>query len=343
MDEKRATIRDVAREAEVSITTVSRFLNQDFASMSEATKQRIAKAVSKLGYNNPRTKSRRCVALVIPGLGDAFFAHTVEAVSAQLESLGVSLQLCLTEDSYEKEEKIIRWLISSDVTGIIYMSTVTRSDNCYDMLKAAGKPFVVMDSYLSEYNAPALVFSNGVFGMYEMTGYLLKKGHCDIAYLSGMRYGMFEHYRYQGYINALLDAGIEPNPRLTRFVSFGVEEGLEGFEDLLASGARFTAIICENDQLAAGVYKGCRRAGLNIPEDMSVVGYNNSNICTLLEPALTTVDQDLDTLAEIAVDMLVKQINDRPIADRTIRVPPKMVIRDSVADISRSSASPEGE
>ena len=100
----------------------------------------------------------------------------MEPITAKLDAIGVSLQLCLTEDSFENEECIIRRLASSDITGVVYMSTVTTKENCYDILKAAGKPFVVLDSYLSEYNAPAMVFSNGVYGMYEATGYLIEKG-----------------------------------------------------------------------------------------------------------------------------------------------------------------------
>lgn len=331
MDDRRTTIRDVAKEAEVSITTVSRYLNQDYAYMSEATKQRIGNAVARLGYNNPRVKSRRCIALVLPNLRDPFFAQVASGFSTQLESMGISMQLCLTEDCFEKEERIIRRLLSPEICGVLYMSTVVAKDNCYDLLKAAEKPFVVLDSYLSEYNAPAMVFSNGVYGMYEVTGYLLENGHRDIAYLSGIRCGMFEQHRYQGYVNALLNAGMEVNPRLIRFGSFEVEDGLRGFEELYGSGEHFTAIICENDQLAAGVYKGCHRAGLRIPEDISVVGYNNSCISTMLEPALTTVDQCLDELVEIAVDMLLKQLSDKPLLDRTIRVPPKLILRGSVA------------
>lgn len=337
MDDKRTTVRDVAKEANVSITTVSRFLNQDYGSMSEATKLRIAKAVQKLGYNNPRAKSRRCVALVLPNVRDPFFAGMVEAVERKLESMGISMQLCLTEDSFEKEEKIIRSLIWPDITGLLYMSTVTAKENCYEILKTACKPFVVMDSYLSEYNAPAMVFSNGVYGMYEATKYLVEMGHRDIAYLSGIRYGMFEHHRYQGYVNAMLDSGLKVNTELVRFGSYEVEAGLQAFESLRTSNKHFTAIICENDQLAAGVYKGCLRAGLKIPEDISVVGYNNSNISTMLEPPLTTVDQQLDVIVEYAVDMLVKQLGDKPIIDRTIRVPPRVVLRSSVADINASA------
>lgn len=334
MSEKRPTVRDLAKEAGVSIATVSRFLNQDHSSMSDVTRQRLAEVVNDMGYVNPRARPDPTVGLVLPNITDPFFAATVESVSTALEGAGYVVQLCLTYDSMEKEERCIQKLLSPGISGIVYMSTVMSKDNCNDSLKAARKPFVVLDSYLSEYNAPAFVFSNGVYAMYEATEHLLHQGHRDIGYLSGIRYGMFEHHRYQGHVNCLLDAGIEVNPRLVRFVGFDVADGLAGFQDLYQSGERFTAIICESDLLAAGVYKGCYRAGLRVPDDLSVVGFNNSLVSTLLEPALTSVDQQMDLLAETAVQMLQKQIHGENLVNRTERIPSKLVLRESVKNLS---------
>ena len=331
MDDKRTTVRDVAKEANVSITTVSRFLNQDYGSMSEATKLRIAKAVQKLGYNNPRAKSRRCVALVLPNVRDPFFAGMVEAVERKLESMGISMQLCLTEDSFEKEEKIIRSLIWPDITGLLYMSTVTAKENCYEILKTACKPFVVMDSYLSEYNAPAMVFSNGVYGMYEATKYLVEMGHRDIAYLSGIRYGMFEHHRYQGYVNAMLDSGLKVNTELVRFGSYEVEAGLQAFESLRTSDKHFTAIICENDQLAAGVYKGCLRAGLKIPEDISIIGSDGYALGAISRPQFDSVAHSISELVELAISRLIEIAEKKNQTPRQIILRPYIIERNSVA------------
>lgn len=311
--------------------------------MSDTTKQRISETVEKMGYIHPRARQDRTVALVIPNISDPFFAATVESVSAALDHAGYAMQLCLTHDSMEQEERCIKKLLSPGISGIVYMSTVTSKENCYDILKNAEKPFVVLDSYLSEYNASAFVFSNGVYAMYEVTQYLLEQGHREIAYLSGIRYGMFEHFRYQGHVNGLLNAGIEVNPHLVRFVGFDIEDGLAGFLDLYQSGETFTAIICENDLLAAGVYKGCSRVGLRVPEDLSVVGFNNSIISTLLEPALTTVDQQVDLLAEYAVQMLEKQMRGENLVDRTKRFPSKMVLRDSVRCILPHPDGKDGE
>lgn len=337
MREKRPTVRDIARDAGVSIATVSRFLNQDYSSMSDATKQRLHEVVAESGYVNLKARSSRMAAIVIPNITDPFFAMTVESITAQLEKAGFSVQLCLTHDSVEQEERSIRSLLTPAVSGIVYMSTVTSKENCYELLKAEGKPFVVLDSYLSEYNVPALVFSNGVYGMYEVTKYLLEAGHRNIAYLSGLRYGMFETYRYQGYVNAQLDSGLAVNPKLVRFVGFSLEEGMAGFQDLRASGEDFSAIICESDQMAAGVYKACRQAGLSIPEDLSVVGYNNSTIAAMLEPPLSSVDQQTDLLAERAVRLLQQQIQGETLTDRVQKIAPRFVIRNSVRNLTTGS------
>ena len=264
MREKRPTVRDIAQDAGVSIATVSRFLNQDYSAMSDATKRRINEVVTERGYVNQKARAERTVAVVIPTLTDPFFAMTVETVSDDLTAAGFSVQLCLTHDSLEEEQRIIRSLLIPAVAGIVYMSTVTSKENCYEMLKAKGKPFVVLDSYLSEYNVPALAFSNGVYGMYNVTKSLLELGHRRIAYLSGLRYGMFENHRYQGYVNALLDAGIAVNPKLARFLGFSMADGISAFRDLRASGEAFTAVICESDQLAAGVYRVCAQEGVSI-------------------------------------------------------------------------------
>lgn len=337
MSGKKPTVRDIAKKADVSITTVSRFLNQDFGAMSDATKQRIHDAVIESGYVNTRVKLKRTIAIVIPGLSDPFFAMVVENLTMTLEQAGFSTQLCLTGDSIENERRMIQSLLIPTISGIIYMSTVTSEDNCYELLKKAEKPFVVLDSYLSEYNVPAMAFSNGVYAMYEVTKYLLEAGHRSIAYLSGLRQGMFENNRYQGYVQAQLDWGLAVNPALVKLVGFSIEDGMNGFRELQASGEAFTAVICESDQMAAGVYKLCQRMGISIPEELSVVGFNNSLIAEVLEPPLDSVDQQLDQMAYYAVDMLKRQIQGENLTDRVKKIPSWLVIRNSVRSLTEGS------
>ncbi len=332
---KKTTVREIAKQSGVSITTVSRFLNRDYSSMSDATRKRIQEVIRESGYVNTKMKSGGTIAAVVPSLLDPFFAELIEKLEDGVTREGFSLRLCLTHDSLEEEEKTIRNLLSANVDGIVYLSSVTFEENCYELLIKEKKPFVVMDSYLSEYEVPAMVFSNGVYGMYQMTRYLLEAGHENIAYLSGLRFGMFEHYRYQGYVNALLDSSYVVNPKLVRFIGFGMKDGEDGFRELLASGEKFSAIICESDQLAAGVYKACRSEGISIPADLSVVGYNNSSVAGILEPELTSVDQRMDLMVDEAVRMLKKQILGQELTKHVCMIEPELIFRDSVRMIGR--------
>lgn len=334
MASSKYTVRDLARDAGVSIATVSRYINQDYTSMSESTRKKLDELAEKNGYVNAKLKSPANIAVVIPDITDPFFAQIVEAVEKCSETYNYNVQLCLSQESFEREKQYIKKLIQQNVQGIVYMSTVNEEKNCYDMLKDAGKPFVVLDSYLSEYNVPALVFSNGVWGMYEATKHLIENGHTQIAYISGLRFHMFEHYRYQGYVNALLDSGLAVNPNLVKFVGFGMLDGVKCFRELMESKNKFTAVICENDVLAMGVYKVCAQMGLGIPEDLSIIGYNNTILSECAQPAMTSVDQHVDDMIQTAVDLLMKQIHNEPITDKIIRIAPSLVKRDSVKKIN---------
>lgn len=330
MASSKYTVRDFAKDAGVSIATVSRYLNQDYASMSESTRKRLDELAEKNDYVNTKTKISANIAVVIPDITDPFFARIVEEIENHAENNKYTVQLCLSHDSFEREQQHIKRLLQQNNNGIIYMSTVNEEKNCYAMLKEAGKPFVVLDSYLSEYNVPALVFSNGVWGMYEATKHLIENGHREIAYISGLRFKMFEHYRYQGYVNALLDSGMAVNPDLVKFIGFSMEEGMKCFRQLWRNNNHFSAIICENDVLAIGVYKASAEIGIRIPEDLSVIGYNNTILSECADPPMTSVDQHVEQMIQTAVKLLMKQILNEPITDKIVRIAPSLIIRDSV-------------
>lgn len=333
MASSKYTVRDLARDAGVSITTVSRYLNHDYSSMSESTRKKISELAEKKGYVNNKVKTTAAaetIAVVIPDITDPFFAQIVEEVEKCSDAYGYNVQLCLSAESFQREEKYIKKLIQQNVSGIVYMSTVNEEKNCFGILKESGMPFVVLDSYLSEYNVPALVFSNGVWGMYEATKYLIENGHTQIAYISGLRFHMFEHYRYQGYVNALLNSGLAVNPDLVKFVGFSMEDGMKCFEELLDCGQEFSAIVCENDVLAMGVYRVCAGKGIRIPEDLSIIGYNNTILASSIQPALTSVDQHVNEMVHKAIELLMMQIRGEPIVDKIIRIAPSLVTRESV-------------
>lgn len=334
MSEKRVTVRDLANKSGFSVATISRYLNGDFNAMSNETRNRLKTIIQSSGYVMKKEKSTsNTIGLVVPNLADPYFGMVVDTIECKASEHGYVLQLGVSCDSFIKEEKLVKGMLAPSITGILYMSTVTSKANCFDLLKSERKPFVVFDSYLSEVNVPAMVFSNGVYGMYEATKYLVEKGHQNIAYLSGLRSGWFEHCRYQGYVNALLSSGITVNPELVRYVDFSIDAGRQGFDELVNNNEQFTAILCENDLLAAGVYQGCQKRNIRIPEDLSVIGYNDSIAAKLLNPQLTSVNQNLNVMADAAIDLLLKQIQRQPIDNHVKNVESKLIERESVLAI----------
>lgn len=334
MGNKRVTVRDLANESGFSVATVSRYLNGDFSAMSNETRNRLEAVVQSSGYIMRKEKTiSNTIGLVVPNLTDPYFGMVVDTVQYKASERGYVLQLGVSDDAFAKEEKLIKDMLSTTITGILYMSTVTSKENCFELLKSERKPFVVFDSYLSEVNVPAMVFSNGVYGMFEATKYLIERGHQNIAYLSGLRSGWFEHCRYQGYVNALLSSGIAVNPELVRYVDFSIEAGERGFDELIDNNEQFTAILCENDLLAAGVYRTCQKRNIRIPRDLSVIGYNDSIVSELLNPRLTSVNQNLSEMADAAIDLLIKQVQGQPIIDHVKNVESRLIARESVQEI----------
>lgn len=334
MGNKKVTVRDLAQESGFSVATVSRYLNGDFGSMSLETRNILEGIVRDSGYVMKKEKTvGNVIGLVVPNVADPYFGMVIEAIHRTVKTRGFILQLGVADDSFENERQAINEMLDPSVAGILYMSTVTSKENCFDLLKSKGKPFVVFDSYLSELNVPAMVFCNGVYGMYEATRYLVDNGHREIAYLSGLRNGLFEHCRYQGYVNGLLSMGITVNPNLVRFVDFSLESGEQAFDELMDRNEQFTAILCESDLLAAGVYRSCGKRNIRIPDQLSVVGYNNSVVSQLLNPQMTSVDQNLDQMADEALTMLVRQIHGEVLIDHVKMVPSSLIKRESVRSV----------
>lgn len=334
MGNKKVTVKDLAQESGFSVATVSRYLNGDYGSMSLETRNILEGIVRDSGYISKKEKTAgNVIGLVVPNVADPYFGMVIEAIHRKVKARGFILQLGVAEDSFENERQAINEMLDPSVAGILYMSTVTSKENCYDLLKSKAKPFVVFDSYLSELNVPAMVFCNGVYGMYEATRYLVDNGHREIAYLSGLRNGLFEHCRYQGYVNGLLSMGITVNPNLVRFVDFSLESGEQAFDELMDRNEQFTAILCESDLLAAGVYRSCGKRNIRIPDQLSVVGYNNSVVSQLLNPQMTSVDQNLDQMADEALTMLVRQIHGEVLVDHVKMVPSSLIKRESVRSI----------
>lgn len=329
------SIREIAQQAQVSTTTVTRFLKGNYGSMSEATRQRIEAIVEESGYEYHRKKKNTDrIGLILPDITNPFFAQMVSSLEYAASAHGLELVLGITNDNFEKETELVHRYSSGSIDGIIYMSTVSAPDNCYAYLKEMNIPFVAMDSYLqNEDSVPASVCVDGYRAMYELTMHLIDYGHRDIAYISELKYSSFKHNRYTGHTNALLESGITVNPELVKFCGFGPDNGAESFLSLRDAGVQFTAVICENDMIAFGVADECRKLGLRIPDDLSLTGFDNTVMAQYYNPPLTSVNQHLGQQADNAIDMLLRMLRGETFEGKHVNVQPTLVLRESVKKI----------
>lgn len=329
------TIREIAAKANVSIATVSRVLNNDFSAVGEDKKVIIQDIAKKNGYvpKNKAKKEEKKVALVIPEVEHMFFAKVIRQIDEYCLENGLNLSLyCSDNDS--KSQNIIDILVAdTDIEWILYMGFSVYENNWMNRLFANGKKVVLLDNIDYDDGIPVAVFVDGEKGMYQITSYLCDMGHKNIAYFTGSKQAKFNNNRHVGYSRALFERNITVDPELTRFGYFTFESGYSCAKDLLAIGKPFSAVVCENDMIACGAIKAFSEAGLRVPDDVSITGFDDTEFSRYMIPALTTVRQPMSEIVEKAFELLQRMSKGESLSNCYIRLAPELVIRDSVKKI----------
>lgn len=330
------TIKDIAKMANVSITTVSRVINNKTEGMSEETRKKILDIVRELDYHPNSiarglvTKKTNILGLILPDISNPFFPDIVRGVEDAANKYGYNIILCNTDDNIEKEQTYIKILKEKCVDGIIHTGTVNTKEVNLQMLSEFDIPYVLLDRSFKGTNAPA-VYTDGEMGMYKVVKYLIENGHRDMAYISGPVGNVTAERRFGGYEKALAEYGISVNYDLVRHGDYKMKSGIECANDLLDSGKVFTAVICENDLMAVGALEALNGRGVKVPEDVSITGFDNIYLSKATFPKLTTVSQPTYEMGSIATTLLIKLINNESITEKITVLEPEIVIRDSVA------------
>ena len=333
-----ATIKDVARLANVSITTVSRVLNNKPEGVSEETRQRVLEVVEHLNYQPNRvarglvTRRTNTLGLILPDITNPFFPEIARAVEDTANKHGYNIILCNTDDRSDKEELYIRVLKSKCVDGIVFTSSSMPVFKHVKQLSDYKMPFVLLDRHFYDEKLPG-VYTDGYKGMYEITRYLLEMGHRKIAYIGGPHESPNSMYRYAGFEQALKDYGLVLDKELVVEGNYKISGGSEGVLELLKRRRDFTAVVCANDIMAIGAMEVLKGAGFRIPEDVSVTGFDDVPMAKYVEPKLTTVAQPCYQMGEVATELLIKLVEGKPVKDTVITLKPKLIIRNSVKKV----------
>ena len=333
MRKARPTIYDVARLAGVSTATVSRALNGT-GQIAPATRAAIDAAVARLGYHPNTaarslvTRSTQTIALLLPDITNPFYAALVSGIQDRALEAGYTMLLCTTEGDPEREEQYLSLLRAKQVDGVLVDGLVLPPDRITRFVRD-GLPIVCLDRDIDSTLVPLVQVDNRL-GARLATEHLLSLGHERIAHVAGAPDLGISEERIEGYRDAHRTAGIRLHPELISVGSFTEEGGYEAARSLLASRV-FTAVFAANDLSALGVLSALAEAGRRVPDDISVVGFDDLRLSRFTTPALTTVHQPAGEIARHATDLLLELARGRKVDRMLLLLEPELVVRRSTA------------
>lgn len=337
---KNISIHDVAREAGVSVSTVSRVIRQ-YSNVTEETKQRVTAAIQKLNYT-PNAAASRLGSGSLENIGvvftrsadkafqNPFFAEILMGIGHVLESYGYNMQLMMYNDVQLERQKVLAALASGMIRGVITLSTRN-----YDMLVQdlanSHHPFVIVGRVKGIHSQKPIysVNTDNRRDSFLMVEHLIRAGHKKIAILNESKEYVVNIDRYDGYRRAFVANGLDFDPDLEINAGFSLQDSRQAVIKKLRQRPDITAIFAKDDLKAIAAIQGVRQCGLKVPEDIAVVGYNDYELAKIADPGLTTMHVPVYDLGVESAEMLLKLIQNQPIAEPQRILATELVIRES--------------
>lgn len=329
------SIKDVAREANVSIATVSRVLN-NVDVVNEETKKKVLEAIEKLDYRpnivarSLKTQRTKTIGIIIPDISNPVYPEIVRGAEDVSNIYQYNIMLCNTDLDPEKELEYLRVLGEKMVDGVIYISNSLES-NVSKTIRDSNTPLVLIETNGRETDFPSVVIDNKQAAI-DVVEYLIKKGNRRIAYIGTDKQAInASALRYKGYKATLEKNGIPYDEDLTYFCKYSLkpEDGYDAMNSILSKTKDIDALFCVNDEIAMGAINALRNNGLEVPRDIDVVGFNDTHGAEFFYPRLTTVAQPLYDIGSVATRMLIKKINNEPQDKNLYVLPYEFIERDS--------------
>jgi LacI family transcriptional regulator len=325
------TIKDVAAAASVSVSTVSRVLNgkDDVADETQAKVRRVIQDLSytsSLAARSMRSRRTNVIGVVVPDLQTSFSIQVVKGVNRAIEDFAYDLIVYTSGAAWDgtraaRERHHVALLNGSLADGAIIV-TPTTSDF------STAHPVVIVDPQQASPGVPAVISTNRL-GAREAVNYLVGLGHRRIGFISGRADLQSAHRRFQGYQESLAEAGIPFDPGLVRPGDFLKPLSFASARELFGLPDPPTAIFAANDISAIAAVEAAQAAGLRVPGDLSVIGFDNIPEAAQAAPRLTTIDQSLELMGYTAVEMLIELLQGKPLDSNLRKVPTRLVVRES--------------
>ncbi len=336
----KITIKEIAKEAGVSIATVSMILNNKDHSITNATRIRVLEIVKKHNYipnamaGSLVTQKTHLVGLILPDITNPFFPGIARGAEDKANESGYSIIFCNSDDKLEVEEKYIETLTKKMADGIIIAHS-SNSEKMSEILERCKVPIILIDRDFYSENIRGKVLVDNLEGAHKGVTHLINKGYKKIAFLSGSLKTKTAKDRLDGYKLALKESNIKYDENLVKFGEYKIEWGRNGVKELLNENKLIDAIFCGNDLIAIGAMKELKEKGYIIPNDIGVMGFDDIYLAGLVEPSLTTIRQPNYNMGYKAMELLLDNINNKEtdIHDKeikTITLKTELIIRNSI-------------
>lgn len=328
-----ATIYEVSKLAGVSLATVSRVMNNN-ARVSDNTKQKVLDAMEQLGYRpnsiaqSLASSRSNSVGVLVSELHGAFFGQMMAGIESELRAAGKHIIITTGHSEENKEKDGIEFLISRNCDAII-IHVEAVSDEYLIELSKGKTPVYMMSRYVEELKDNCISLDNELGG-YLATKAVLDKGHTDVAYIAGPQFKADAANRLLGHKRALKEYNIEFNEDLFYIGDFKETGGNDGLKHFIDHQFQFTALVCANDEIASGAMKYAREHGYQLPEDLSIIGFDNVIFANYLYPTLTTVDNPVASMGKMATRMILKDVYQQKNIEINRLFEPTVIMRDSV-------------
>ena len=326
------TLVEIARAAGVSVSTVSRALSKGNYPLKEETRQRILELAEEMGYKpnlvarSLQSNRSHIVGVVVDRMQSPFAAATVQGIQDGLRNEGYSISIAYSNRDQELAEEAINAFYSRQVDGIIILNSWLHHFNDR-ILKLQNRPFIFVNRLFSNCISNC-VGPGDYMGAQIATQHLVDLGHQRIGIINGLADWIEAQNRLAGYRNILLEHDLPVDNVLIKQGDWGVDSGYRATQELLSLEERPTAIFAANDMMALGAIYAIQDAGLCIPEDIAIVGYDDRDFSAWIRPALTTIQMPSYEMGQSAARLLLKQFSGEELEDAT-QIPGKLIVRQS--------------
>lgn len=333
---KYVTIIDIARELQLSKSTVSRALSGSGSNVKPETMQRIVETARKMGYQrnelavNLRKQSTKNIGIVIPEATTPFFMHFIQCAQKVLRQDGYKVIIAISNEDVEQESENLLLMEQCRVDGIL-MSVCHNSKNCdmYHKIINRGIPIVLFDRTIEDFEASQVMMDDYLMAFF-MVEAMIRRGYKKIIHLAGPSHLRNSYARKKGYQDALEKFGIAYDKRYVIQGGINAHDGSQAMEHFLAQNIDFDAIFGFTEAATLGVKSVLQMLNYSIPLDVAICCISGTELSTLVHPTITTVEQPVSKMAEVACRLLLKRIQQPELPHEEVKLRGEMIFRESM-------------